>query len=370
MSFMEPPVPIWPAVDQARSHLIGGFVLAVHAFRLQAFFVMAGFFAHLVLARRGVLGFVWHRTRRIVLPLALAAAVIVPITQAVFVLGLSRLEEPAAVTVEGRVFSLRPYQDSPTVADFFTSGLFLRRFIWFHLWFLWYLVIIYVMLLAAWPLGWVLGRLRWPDRLVRWVLRSPWQPLLLATPTFLLMLPMLTWQADSPARALPEWRIVFYYAGFFALGWLIYRHRDLLADCGRRWKAYLLAALLVFPCMGWLFLHAPLVARPPDPAFRLPTLAVYSLFTCLMVPGCLGMFQQYFSRPSRGLRYMSDSAYWLYLAHLPLVIYLQIVVADWPGWLLAKAALVNGVALAVLLGSYQLCVRHTWIGAMLNGPRK
>jgi hypothetical protein len=67
---------------------------------------------------------------------------------------------------------------------------------------------------------------------------------------------------------------------------------------------------------------------------------------------------------------MSDSAYWLYLAHLPLVIYLQIVVADWPGWLLAKAALVNGVALAVLLGSYQLCVRHTWIGAMLNGPRK
>ena len=44
MSFIEPPVPIWPAVDRARSDLIGAFVLAVHAFRLQVFFVMAGFF--------------------------------------------------------------------------------------------------------------------------------------------------------------------------------------------------------------------------------------------------------------------------------------------------------------------------------------
>jgi hypothetical protein len=94
MSFVEPPVPIWPAVDRTRSELVGGFVLVVHAFRLQAFFVMAGFFAHLVVARRGVLGFVWHRIQRIVIPLALSARVIVPLTQAAFVWGLGRLDDP------------------------------------------------------------------------------------------------------------------------------------------------------------------------------------------------------------------------------------------------------------------------------------
>ncbi len=241
---------------------------------------------------------------------------------------------------------------------------------WFHLWFLWYLVIIYVIALAALPLGRLLGRLSWPDRLFRGMVQSPWQPLFLALPTFLLMLPMLTWQADSPTRALPEWRIVFYYTGFFALGWLLYRHRDLLAQCGRWWKWYLaLGTVAVFPVMGWLFLHAPLVAKPPDPAFRLPTIAVYSLFTSLMVLGLLGLFQRYFSRSNRVLRYVSDSAYWLYLAHLPLVIYLQIAVADWPGWVIAKVALLNGVVIVVLLASYHWCVRYTWIGAMLNGPR-
>ncbi len=371
MSFVEPPVPIWPAVDRARSELIGGFVLAVHAFRLQAFFVMAGFFAHLVMARRGVLGFIWHRTKRIVIPLALSAMVIVPLTQAVFVLGLGRLDEPARIDLNGRVFTtLEAYQDSANVAEFFTSGRFVHRFMWFHLWFLWYLVVIYVIALAAWPLGKLLGRLGWPDRLFRWTVRSPWQPLVIALPTFLLMLPMLTWQADSPTRVLPEWRIVFYYAGFFALGWLLYRHRDLVTECGRWWKWYLaLGMIVVFPIMGWLFLHAPLVAKPPDPTFRLPTMAAYSLFTSLLVLGMLGLFQRYFSRPNRVTRYVSDSAYWLYLAHLPLVIYLQIVMADWPGWVIAKVALLNCVAIALLLASYHWCVRYTCIGTMLNGPR-
>jgi peptidoglycan/LPS O-acetylase OafA/YrhL len=127
--------------------------------------------------------------------------------------------------------------------------------------------------------------------------------------------------------------------------------------------------LLVFPCMGWLFLHAPLVAKPPVPAFRLPTIAVYSLFTWLMVLGLLGLFQRCFAQASQVVRYLSDSAYWLYLAHLPLVVFLQIVIADWPGGVVVKAGLLNGVALLLLLASYQVNVRYTWIGTLLNGRR-
>jgi glucan biosynthesis protein C len=369
MSFMQPPVPIWPAVDQARSELIGGFVLAVHGFRLQAFFVMAGFFANLLMTKRGLVGFAWNRAQRIVLPLVLAAVVIVPVTQAVFVIGLSRLTEPAEVKLEGKVVSFLAYQTE--VTEFFTSGRFLTKFLWFHLWFLQYLVLIYGLTLLALPLGRWLARLDWPDRWFRRSLRSAWQPALWAAPTFLLMLPMITWQADSPTRAQPEWRIVAYFAAFFAFGMLLYRHRDLLADCGRWWKWYLsLGIFLVFPCMGWLFLHAPLVAKQPDPAFRLPTIAAYSLFTWLMVLGLLGLFQRCFSRPNRALRYLSDSTYWLYLAHLPLVVCLQIVIADWPGGVIAKAALLNGVTVLLLLASYQWNVRYTWIGTLLNGRRR
>ena len=67
---------------------------------------------------------------------------------------------------------------------------------------------------------------------------------------------------------------------------------------------------------------------------------------------------------------MADSAYWLYLAHLPLVIALQLAVADWPGWVIAKFLLLNAVAILLLLASYHFGVRYTWIGALLNGPRR
>jgi peptidoglycan/LPS O-acetylase OafA/YrhL len=262
------------------------------------------------------------------------------------------------------------YQNSASVAEFFTSGRFVEKFMWFHLWFLFYLVIVYALALLALPLGRWIGRLTWPDRCFRWLVQSAWQPVLLAAPTFLLMLPMLSWQADSPTRELPEWRIVSYYAGFFMFGWLLYRHRDLLGQCGRLWAWYLVAAVLfVFPCLGWLMLHAPLVTKSPDPAFRLPTIAVYSLFTWLMVLALVGMFQRFFSRPSPAIRYVADSAYWLYLAHLPLVLALQMAVADWPGWAIVKLPLLNAVAIALLLASYQWGVRYTWIGALLNGRR-
>ncbi len=64
------------------------------------------------------------------------------------------------------------------------------------------------------------------------------------------------------------------------------------------------------------------------------------------------------------------SSYWLYIAHLPLVMALQVVVSrfDWPWY--AKFGAILAVAYTVLLLSYQLLVRYTFVGAILNGRRR
>ncbi|QEH35368.1 glucans biosynthesis protein [Aquisphaera giovannonii] len=69
------------------------------------------------------------------------------------------------------------------------------------------------------------------------------------------------------------------------------------------------------------------------------------------------------------MRYLSDPAYWLYLAHLPLIIAAQLAVKDWPIPAFARCLLIVTVVTAFLSWTYQTLVRYTWVGRVLNGPR-
>ena len=88
-----------------------------------------------------------------------------------------------------------------------------------------------------------------------------------------------------------------------------------------------------------------------------------------MTFGLMGLFRRVCPVESPTMRYLSDSAYWLYLAHLPLIIAAQYVVRDWPLPALAKFLLIVVVVTAFLLWTYQTLVRYTWLGRFLNGPR-
>jgi glucans biosynthesis protein C len=70
------------------------------------------------------------------------------------------------------------------------------------------------------------------------------------------------------------------------------------------------------------------------------------------------------------LSYLADASYWWYLWHLPIVMILQIWIADWSlnGWL--KLLMILAVTVAILLPSYHTMVRYTFIGRILNGMRE
>jgi glucan biosynthesis protein C len=84
----------------------------------------------------------------------------------------------------------------------------------------------------------------------------------------------------------------------------------------------------------------------------------------------IGMAVRFFSGQSPVRRYLADASYWIYLTHLPLVMALQVLVAElsWP-WPV-KFVFILGSALVILLGSYQLLIRHSPIGAWLNNRRR
>ncbi len=129
-----------------------------------------------------------------------------------------------------------------------------------------------------------------------------------------------------------------------------------------------LDALRAFAMLLGIVLHAGL--------FLLPTVEfwpVHDKWGYTTEPakcfGLMGLFRWVAAKERFWVRYMSDASYWLYLWHLPLVIGGQMLVLSWPLNVHLKLALVCTVVVVILLVVYQLGVRYTLIGTMLNGPR-
>jgi peptidoglycan/LPS O-acetylase OafA/YrhL len=104
------------------------------------------------------------------------------------------------------------------------------------------------------------------------------------------------------------------------------------------------------------------------PAF-VATCAGTALTAWCMIFGLIGLFLRYFSQPSQRQRYLSDSAYWLYLVHPPVLVVLQLpmMLLPWPAELKALVGL--ALAIPILLASYHYLVRSTWLGVILNGRK-
>jgi hypothetical protein len=215
-----------------------------------------------------------------------------------------------------------------------------------HLWFLWVLFLLIVLLALAVRLG------------------------LAPTGRFLWFLPLLTFFPQAMMGAVfgpdiwlgplvPPPHLLFYYGIFFWFGAAVFSKDGLGTALGSGWRILLPAGLLLFFPASILLLGTKAGE----------TVAQCAYTWCLSL-GIMGLFAHCFRHLGYRARWFSDSAYWIYLAHLPLVLALQIAVLplEWPASL--KFLLVFATATALLFASYRWMVRYTWIGTLLNGPRK
>jgi len=96
----------------------------------------------------------------------------------------------------------------------------------------------------------------------------------------------------------------------------------------------------------------------------------YSMTMWSLVCLSIGLFKRLLDRPSRAVRYVADSSYWLYLVHLPIVIWLQVAFVELPLHWSLKLVSILLLTVGVSLVLYDLLVRSTVIGQILNGRRR
>ncbi|MEN9677133.1 MAG: Glucans biosynthesis protein [Verrucomicrobiota bacterium] len=237
------------------------------------------------------------------------------------------------------------------------------------IWFLWFLVWL-IALFAAYAV--IAGRLGWQKRPWRFVLspaRLLWLVPLTMVPTWLMGSPF---GPDTSMGIVPMPHVLLYYVLFFFFGVFYFDCDDRIGQLGSSWRWSLpITMLVIFPlalefAYGTLGFRAALL---PAPFHKPISVFLQSIFAWGMCVGSMGLFRSLLTRENHTIRYLSDSAYWLYLAHLPLCIAGQAVISQWPVPVWVKWPLFTVVLTAFLLLTYQFLVRYTWVGRLLNGPR-
>jgi glucan biosynthesis protein C len=319
-------------------------ILFIHAFRMPAFYAVAGFLTALLLERYGWRRALRNRLWRIGAPFALGCLLLVPLM--FFFAALSRVD---ALRAFGYLFTAR----------------FLSQAHPIHLWFLEYLLLLYAVAAVLVAATSVLPQ-RLKDAglaLYRYVFQALWAPLPFAVLTYLALIQMPWPGLQDPPSFVPVPNIVFAYAVPFFFGWLLFHARDLLDVLNRRaWFHGVLGATL---CVAYV---AVLVSFPKGTFFHLPRALLAPGMWC-MILGITGLFLRYFSGHSPLWRYLCDSSYFIYLAHLPVLLALQLTTfnAGLPALLAAPLLLITTIA--ILLPVYAFAVRPTFLGALLNGRR-
>ena len=347
----------WRFQDSSTSVLFDLLVFYIHVFRMPIFFVIAGFFAALLYLRRGPGGLARNRVVRVFVPFMVGWFVLLPLTSAGF-----------AFAVEAQATSLAA---GWSTAVQYVATLAFAQDTTMHLWFLYYLLMFYGVVLLGGPL-----LLRLPAAARQrakaafgGALSSRWRPLYFAVPTIMSLLGMRGGALQTSTSFIPDAKTFVAYLVFFGFGWLLYERRDQLSSFqDHAWKQVILATLLV-PVNVAAATRALAAIPEIDVPAHVTAAVSGGIMVWLLVFGITGLFLRYMDQPSRRIRYLVDASYWLYLAHLPLTIWLPGLLSRlaWPAPV--KFSVVLLVMTPILLISYDLLVRSTAIGALLNGRR-
>ena len=83
----------------------------------------------------------------------------------------------------------------------------------------------------------------------------------------------------------------------------------------------------------------------------------------------MALFIKFFNKPSKRLRYISDSSYWIYIIHLPLTYFIPAFFHQSKMNVYLKFFVSSILVTAICFFTYHFFVRKTFIGQFLNGRK-
>ena len=324
----------------------------IHTFRMPAFFVLSGYFSAMLLKTRGAKAFLWNRCQRIVLPFL----IFVPLTG----LTLSILHIARNHILLYQKASLLSAVLAPNYSDAWWLGNLN------HLWFLWHLILIIAFFVS---LAHDLKDIRFNSspkgrghefRTSAWTLRVWGSAAILFGFSY-------GWDSlPTDTDWVPQHDLILFYLGCFLIGAIVYLSRIDLESYRKHWRLYVMIGV---SCAVARYFDSHHGRTLPWSGYgmRFEGYVVTQALSCVsLTAGSLGLFLHSVRNESTGWRYLSDSSYWeMSIYHCRHPAWLCLLVLK----LLTAYPVVSSLTLVVLYASYELMVRTTWLGKLLNGRR-
>jgi glucans biosynthesis protein C len=342
---------LWLTADKVNVPWVDYLCNFLHTFRMPIFFVVAGFFAALLVERRGVGAMLKNRCRRILLPFVVFVPLV--LLGIMFPVGWALDNIQNLSPLLQFIKKMKDLSDAP---KFPPSSV--------HLWFLYYLMFFYVLIWVA--------RLLVPARLKTKLLALNPTVALLVLPLFLLPgLSMVTVPYGAPESFIPQLWAFAYFGLFFAYGYLLFGAYGLVDKFQTTWPWLVAASVMLFvPFQMLMPKQITFEYQVPDWSTRIVMMLCLAYISVFMSIAGLAFAKQVLDVRHGAMRFLADASYWIYIAHLPLLFAIQYWLLDQPFGLGYKYAVSVGATLFICVVSYVLFVRWTPIGWMLNGRHR
>ena len=386
----------WP-IDPLRSHdepsvFLHYIMELIHVFRMELFFLVAGFFSILLVQKRGLNYYVKNRAIRILFPFLICVALLHPLLAARYYLDITGSNESLLA-------QYITYLKTP--GYILSEPKLIGNWFW-HFWFLQLLIyFIACFSIGSFIVGKLNKRLKFTSFLMNavggrfgiFILTFMTCPILIFSPPW----------ADVP-RLGTSIEVLLYYGLFFVFGALFFTHQKSLeqiqANVKYHFIPFLLALLILIPLIDELtlktqpeillqdwalfetekarsellgnfpFLQNPFNFSSVNASAEWHLMCLLRAYTtwCAVLFLIL-LFKKFLSKQTALGRYFADSSYFIYLLHFPIQLSFSSYLRDQveSALLCFSICLIGSVAICLLL--YHLTCRGTVIGTLLSGRR-
>jgi len=364
----------------------------IHVFRMELFFLVAGFFSILVYQKRGIKSYAKNRTLRILIPFLFCVFILQPAIAGGFYLDITDSNETF----------LSQYVKYFTHPSYILNEPFpLGNFFW-HFWFLQVLIyFIAVFLIGQLVVEKLNIQFRFLPTFVN-ALGSKIGIIILAIITYPILIFSPPW-ADVPTIG-TSIDVLFYYGLFFAIGVLFFKHSKIFdlfqSNIKYHIVPFVIALIILIPLVDELRLKSqpeillqncsffteddmqiaimgnfPLFQNPfnfsainaPFDWHLMCLLRAYTTWCAIVF--FIAIFKKFMNKQTALGRYIADSSYFIYLIHLPIQFSISYYLRDHFGSSIFCFTVCLTSSLLICFLLYHFTCRATLIGTLLSGKK-